>query len=107
MNPAPLYQRLAAARNSAGTARAMARDCADPRQRHELECSARAADAEADNLAAAIAEIEALLTKLRAALREAETLKFRGAHTTLAIRHMEDAESRLQRELGNDQSHAH
>lgn len=100
MNPKPLYQRLAEARESARNSRQLAEATPAPVTHHELETSARAADAEAANMAAAIEEAETLLMKLREILKAAAQVKHRGPHLTLAFRHLEDAESRLVRELG-------
>lgn len=100
MNPKPLYQRLAEARECARHSRQLAESTPEPMTRHEMETSVRAADAETANVAAAIEEVEALLMKLREILKSAAQVKPRGPHLTLAFRHLEDAESRLVRELG-------
>jgi len=94
-----LYERLRETEHTASDRRKMAAACSDPRTRHEIEVSALAAEKEAATISEIIAGVESLVMTARtfiSALRGT----FPSANITLALRHAEDAESRLIRELG-------
>lgn len=101
MNIPGIYSLIAQRRQSAEWDRAKAAGTrTDPRLVHELEESAKRTDAEVDRLQTHAKSNEELIQNIEMLIHYLNGSSIKSAHRTLALRDLESASGRLQRELG-------
>lgn len=73
----------------------------NPHTAHDENIAAIMSEREAGDIAEAIEAVEAVRMHCGDLIRDLGKIRLRSPHITLALRHLEDAESRLIRELGS------
>ena len=73
----------------------------DPRTAHEAGVAADGVERELHQVTATIASDVELVGEIQQQINYLSESSFKSAHRTLALRHLEDAQSRLLRELGD------
>jgi hypothetical protein len=97
-----LYSRRLATHAQIAKAMKVQRDSeADPVQQHDAAFLEPRLREEVSKLGKVMDENESLITRIEALITDMQQSGWSSAERTLAIRHLEDASSRLRRELGD------
>ena len=100
MNPNGLHNQLAVKRRSLEMARAVERTSPNPQDCHQAGIDSERLTREIKQLEHTILELEDMIGNLSGMIGMLRDIPQGGAHSTLAMRHLEDARSRLFLELG-------